>query len=297
MNETGKPPLVVILGPTASGKSALAVELAKQFNGYIISADSRQIYRGMDIGTGKLPVEQRQGIEHFMLDIVEPDQQYTVAEYQAKVFDILNRHKGIPFVVGGTGLYISSIVENWDIPVGGIDTAKRAELDRQPLNLLTKRLKGLDPESAAAIDLHNKRRVIRAIEVAEATGQSFVSQKKKRPLPYRVLQIGLEVPRDELYRRIELRVKEMVRDGLVEEITKLRKACGDEAPGLSAIGYSEIVEHLRGGTDIDEAVELIIQHTRNYAKRQLTWFKRDNNIRWITTSNEAGALVKEFLLG
>jgi len=295
MNESVKPPLIVILGPTASGKSALAVELAKQFTGYIISADSRQIYRGMDIGTGKLPVEQRQGIKHLMLDIVEPDQQYTVAEYQAKVFDLLNHHEGVPFLVGGTGLYISSIVENWDIPAGGPDQALRQQLDQEPLEKLVERLQELDPESAEAIDTKNKRRVVRALEVVETTGQSFIQQKQRRPLPYRVLQIGLDVPRDELYRRIERRVKDMVRDGLVEEVTKLREQFGDEAPGLSAIGYSEIVEHLRGGTDIDEAVELIIQHTRNYAKRQLTWFKRDKGIQWITTPDEARSLIKEFL--
>lgn len=289
------PPLIVILGPTASGKSALALKLAEQFSGCIISADSRQVYRGMDIGTAKPTVSERQAVPHFLLDVVEPDQSFTVADYQRMVMDVLRTQKGLPFLVGGTGLYIDAVVENWAIPKGGMDGKRREELDRQPLYLLVKRLKVLDPETASVIDIKNKRRIIRALEVAELTGESFVKQRKKRPFPYRTLKLGMDVPREELIRRIDARVDDMMRRGLLDEARRLGKRFGWDAPALTGIGYRQLGQHLRGEKPLDEAVERMKIETRQYAKRQMTWFKRERDIHWIRTEKNARALTGSFL--
>ena len=288
------PPLIAIVGPTTSGKSTLALALAEHFSGYIISADSRQVYRGMDIGTAKPTADERRRVPHFLIDVADPDEPFTVANYQRMVLDILKHEPGLPFLVGGTGLYIDAIVENWEIPKGTTE-ALRSQLDGESLDILAARLQQMDPESAAIVDLKNKRRVIRALEVAEQSGESFVGQKKQRPFPYRVLKIGLDVPRDELVRRINTRVDDMMAGGLLEEARRLGEHYGWDAPALTGIGYRQLGQYVRGECMLDEAVERIKIATRQYAKRQMTWFKRDSRIRWICGEDETTRLVTTFL--
>lgn len=289
-------PLIVLLGPTASGKTELAITLAKEFDGYIISADSRQIYKHMDIGTAKTSREQLRAVRHEMIDIAEPDEPFSLAQYQEQVFTILERkNTQIPFLVGGTGLYIDSIIRNWDIPKVAPNVRLREKLEKLPVNHLVKRLTALNSDSATNIDLSNKRRLIRAIEVAETTGASFVKKKRTRPFPYRVLKIGLAVPKEELNTRIVQRVDHMMHDGLLEETKRLAVTYGWSVPAMSGLGYRQLGAYLRGKMGLEQAVERITIETRQYAKRQMTWFKRDKDIRWIGTFAEAERLVREFL--
>lgn len=286
-------PLISIIGPTASGKSALAVRLAKKFRGYIISADSRQVYEGMDIGTAKPTKAQQRAVPHFMLDIVLPEQPFTVADYQRRVFRILRRTKGLPFLVGGTGLYVDAILQNWKIPKGRLDSKLRQKLERESIHLLAKRLTRLDPKTAAIIDLRNKRRVIRALEVALAGGSMI--ERKKRPFPYRVLILGLNIPRSSIVKRINARVDDMMRKGLPDEVERLGQRYGWTSPAMSGIGYKELGQYLQGQRRLDDAVDRIKIATRQYAKRQMTWFRKTEGTHWIRSQQDAEHLVKNFL--
>lgn len=288
--------LIVILGPTASGKSELALNLAQKFNGYIISADSRQIYRGMDIGTAKLTTDQRQVIEHRMIDIVDPNEDFTLAQYQKRVFSILKKRKNkLPFLVGGTGLYIKAIVDNLDIPKGGPDKVLRKKLEKKATWELFQELVKLDVETARMIDPHNKRRLIRAIEVCRTTGNKFSAQLNKRKPQVLALQIGIKIPRDKLYLKINQRVEEMIKQGLMAEAKNLGEKYGWSTPSLSAIGYKQIGFYFQGKITLKEAIELIKKNSRNYARRQMTWFNKDKRIRWVENQKEAKDLIKEFI--
>lgn len=291
------PSLIVILGPTASGKTELAIRLAKEFHGFIISADSRQVYRHMDIGTAKPTPEQLRAVHHEMIDIVEPDEPFSLADYQKRVFTCLETgyQSKIPFLVGGTGLYIDAVVENWNIPKVAPNKQLRQDLEKQPFNLSVERLRQLDPDSAAGIDLNNTRRVIRALEVALATGRSFTAQRLKRPFPYRVLMLGLDVPRQELVQRIDHRVDQMMSDGLLEEVRNLSKKFDWDLPSMSGIGYRQLGAYLRNEMTLEQSVEQIKIATRQYAKRQMTWFRRNKSIHWIRRAPEAEKLVADFL--
>lgn len=288
-------PLIAIVGPTASGKSALALKLAKKYKGYIISADSRQVYQGMDIGTAKPTKAEQRSIHHEMLDIAAPNKRFTVAEYQSKVFAILKTRPGQPFLVGGTGLYIDAVLQNWQIPSGKPNAKLRHQLEKSSLGELVKRLRKVDPASTRVIDLNNKRRVIRALEVALQTGQSFTRLKKQRPLPYRVLKIGLTLPRQKLIERINKRVDLMMKRSLLKETKLLVKRYGYNAPALDGLGYRQLIRHLKGELTLTEAVERIKIETRQYAKRQMTWFKRDKSIHWLRTQSQAERLIRKFI--
>jgi tRNA dimethylallyltransferase len=301
--------LVVILGPTASGKSDLAIKLAKKFKGEIISADSRQIYKGMDIGTAKPKGHQSsanshrslvsKGIRHYMINTVKPSQTLTLTEYKDRAIEVINnitRRGKVPFLVGGTGLYISSIVNNWLIPKVRPSKKLRNELEGKTNKWLFKQLKKLDRETAANIDPQNKRRLVRALEVCLTSDLPFSKQRKRGNSLFNILEIGLDLEREKLYKGIGKRVDLMIRAGLVREVKSLiRRGYGWHLPAMSGIGYRQVGQYLRGEISLERAIELIKRDTRRYAKRQLTWFRKDKRIRWIGGPKEAEKLIKKFL--
>ncbi|MDD4531299.1 MAG: tRNA (N6-isopentenyl adenosine(37)-C2)-methylthiotransferase MiaB [Candidatus Pacebacteria bacterium] len=272
-----KPKLLVILGPTASGKTDLALFLAKEFNGELVSADSRMIYKGMDIGTNK-PKEF-----HHMIDIVSPDQEFSVALYKKmaleKMEQIIEKGK-LPILVGGTGLYIRSIVENLDFPSIKADKKLRKELEKKTVEELFKMYKKLDKKGAQIIDKNNKRRMVRAIEVCLLTNEPFFKERKGEPL-FDVLEIGIKVNKNELKERIDKRVDLMFKQGLEKEAKKLFKKYGFKIPPMQTIGYQEWQDYFKGIVSKEEVKEKIKANTFKFAKRQMTWFKKDKNIRWI----------------
>ncbi len=296
------PKLIAIVGPTASGKTALSVRLAERFDGEIVSADSRQIYRGMDIGTAKPTAAEIRAVPHHLIDIKDPDVDYTVAAYKADavaaIHGIVARGR-VPFLVGGTGLYADAVVQNLDIPRVPADPALRtrleAEIARDGLSAVFDRLVALDPEAAYVVDPKNPRRVVRALEVALTTGLPFTAQRKKNPPLFDALTIGLDVPPDALRTRIDARIDAMMKEGLVHEVETLAARWGASCSAFDAIGYREIIGYLEGRTTLDEAAAIMRTNTWHYAKRQMTWFKQNKNVHWIREEDEANALVEEFL--
>lgn len=270
--------LLVILGPTASGKSSIAEKLARKFNGELINADSRQVYKGMDIGTNKSQAH--------LINIVEPSQEFSLANYKklalACIQDIHKKNK-LPILIGGTGLYIQAIIDNLEIPKIKPNKILRAKLENKSCEDLFNMLKKLDLQASEAIDSKNKRRLIRAIEVC-LSGQKF-SQKLKGKKLFNSLQIGISVPREKLIKKINARVDNMIEQGLEQEV----KSLGKNIP--ETIGYQEFYQE----KNLSKIINLIKLHTRQYAKRQLTWFKRDKRIKWVENYEEARKLVKKFL--
>ncbi len=282
-------PLVVIVGPTAVGKTAVSIELAAHFEGEIISADSRLFYRGMDIGTAKPSPEEMSRVPHHLVDIVDPDQTLNLALFKKMaedaIADIHARGK-LPFLVGGTGQYINALLQDWKIPAQQADTRMRTLLENWAAEIgadgLHKRLRVLDAAAADAIDARNVRRTIRALEVILSTGVRFSAQRTKGKAKYSHLIIGLQRSRPELYARIDARIEAMIQAGLVGEVRSLleRGYCSD-LPSLSAIGYREIIQHLQGKISLQEAAALIKRHTRQFVRRQANWFKEnDPGIHW-----------------
>jgi len=296
--------VIVIAGPTASGKTDLAIKLAHEINGEIISADSMQIYRGMDIGTAKPTMEERQGIPHYLIDIVDPDEEYSVAHFQrdAKncIKEILNRGK-VPIVAGGTGLYINSLVYNINFSETTADWEYRKQLeeiarDKGPEEL-HRFLQKVDPVSAEKIHPNNIKRVIRALEVFKTTGkpisQHQLESRTEKP-EYEFKIFGLEMDRKILYERINKRVDKMMEMGLYEEVEGLLEKYSPDLVSLQGIGYKEIISAIKGEYSLEEAVEKIKLNTRHLAKRQITWFKKTENLRWIDTGNtETRAIIKK----
>ena len=292
--------VIVIVGPTSSGKTELSLRLAKKFNGVIISADSRQVYRHMDIATAKTTKTQQQGISHYMIDIVDPEEEFTLASYQHTVNNLLkaifedNRKRSkpmIPFIVGGTGLYIKSIIDGYQLPKVAPNQALRDKLVSLSLDNLVAKLTRLDPKTKT--DLKNKRRVIRAIEILMA---QKTSATEFNPPDYEFLQIGISRPREGLYQRIEQKVNEMYHEGLVKETKKLLGlGYNFTSPSFSAHGYKHIKSYLEHKITLKTALELMKKDTRHYAKRQLTWFRADKRINWVKDYSEAEALIQNFL--
>ena len=284
--------IVVVCGPTASGKTALSIALAKAFDGEVVSADSMQIYRGMDIGTAKPTLEEREGIPHHMLDVAEPGESYSVSRYvqeaTACVEDILSRGK-LPIVCGGTGLYIDGLIRGTDFQPAGTDNGIREELEKeweaQGAEAMMARLAAVDPDSAERLHLSDKRRILRALEVYLATGETITAHNtrtKAIPPRFEAVMIGLNTqPRDILYGRIDRRVDVMLEQGLLQEVQTLLEKGLLEGTAAQAIGYKELLAHFRGEMTLDAAADLIRQKSRNYAKRQLTWFRRDERVKWI----------------
>lgn len=298
---SAKIPLIVVLGPTASGKTALAVELAKRFNGELVNADSRQVYKGMDIATNKEGRQARgvwtiDGVPTHLIDVATPDQEFTLANYlplARQQIEVIYKSGRLPILVGGTGLYIDAVCLGYSLPQGEKDAALRAKLNRQPLASLVKKLQQKSPELASQVDLQNKRRVVRALEIALASGADSTLKRVKPP--YKILYLAPQVRREELYERINSRVDSMVELGLVAETKRLLKKYAPELPAMSGIGYKQLIPHLAGKTSLVEALDNTKKDTRHYAKRQLTWFKRNKRIHWVKNQAAAVRLVKKFL--
>ena len=284
MKRQKKNKIIAIVGATASGKTAYAVELAKQINGEIISADSRLVYKGMNIGTAKPALDEMQGIPHYMIDIVEPDINYSAGLYakEAKkhVNDILSRGK-IPIVAGGTGLYFRILLENYDLPDVEPDYKLREELSKLSFDELSHILSDLDKNALNTLERNDKKKIIRYIEIVKLTGLPISKACGKNDNnEFDVEWIGLNFPREELYERINKRVDLMIEQGLVEETKYLLKKYGRIPNIVDTIGYKEIISYLDGEFTLDEAKNKLKQNTRNYAKRQLTWFRKNENINW-----------------
>ena len=298
--------LICVCGPTAIGKTALSVALAKQLHTEIISADSMQLYRGMDIGTAKPTADERQGIPHHLLDVCEPTETFSVARYvalaDAAAQDILSRGM-TPIVVGGTGLYMDALIECSIFSGDDMDLTVRQKYQRmaaeQGNTAVHARLMQVDPESARQLHPNNLKRVIRALEVFEQTGMTIgaFNRRNKRPAPkYQAVKLGLcPADRQILYDRIDRRVEQMLREGLIEETRRLRDSGCLTGTAAQAIGYKELLGYLSGQAPLAECVALLKQHSRNYAKRQLTWLKRDSSIHWIyyTAQEELPAVLQE----
>ena len=292
MNEKNNKPFVLaVVGPTASGKTWLGVELAKIYGGEVISADSMQIYKGMDIASAKPTEAEKQGIPHHLMGILDRDVSFSAADYvqlaNEKIGEVLSRGK-LPIIVGGTGLYVDSLLENVKFSEGGSDEAYRQELydfaKEHGNEALHARLAELDSEAAEGIHPNNLVRVVRALEVCHVTGRKFSELKRESKMvesPYDSLIIGLNYEdRQTLYERIDLRVDEMVKTGLVEEARQLWLESGMKT-AANAIGYKELIPYFKGERGLEECIADIKQETRHYAKRQLTWFRRNPRIEWI----------------
>lgn len=282
-------PLVVILGPTAVGKSEFAISLAERCGGEIVSADSRLLYRGMDIGTAKPTADERRHVPHHLVDVAEPDETWSLAKFKLaarQAIDSIHARGNLPFLVGGTGQYLQAVIENWVIPRVPPDPLMRQVLEGWSREIGTQglhhRLSQIDPKAAEKIDYRNLRRTIRALEVIFHTGKRFSEQSQAGPSLYHVFKIGLERPRDELYDRIDARIEAMLDAGFIDEVgCLLEKGYSADLPAFSAIGYRQIAAYLRGEHSLDEAVALIKRQTRVFVRRQANWFKKDDpTIHW-----------------
>ena len=295
MSNQTKEPLVVIVGPTAVGKTSVAISLARRLDGEIISADSRQLYRMMDIGTAKPTEEEQLAVPHHLVDVADPDESWNLAIYQQAAYrvidDILQRGK-LPFLVGGTGQYIRSIIEGWLIPPQRPDAKLREALRKWAGSIgregLYERLKLIDPEAASNIDYRNLRRTVRALEVIFNTGKRFSELRDRQECPYTPIILGIERPREALYERVDQRIEQMLAAGLVEEVRSLLDAgYSPELRTMSAIGYDEIIQYLQGEISFEDAVLLIKRNTRTFVRRQANWFKPDDpRITWFEASDE-----------
>lgn len=284
-----KPPLILIVGPTAVGKTELAIQLAERLNGEIVSADSRLFYRGMDIGTAKPSREEQARVPHHLIDIVNPDEILSLAVFQQKAHEVIanihSRNK-LPFLVGGTGQYVRAVTEGWTPPEVVPNEQLRDELEKQKdengIYWLHEKLRELDPTAAENIDARNFRRTIRALEVIITTGKKFSEQRGQIDSSYHLITIGLIRPRAELYARVDARIEAMFANGFLDEVkTLLASGYAPTLPTMSAIGYRECVEVLEGKINVEEAKQAIRRMTRIFVRRQANWFKEsDPNIYW-----------------
>lgn len=296
-----KPKLIVILGPTASGKSELAIKLAKKFGGEIISADSRQVYRGMNIGTGKITKKEMSGIPHYLINIISPRQEFNVSIFKklaVKIVKDIQKRGKLPFLVGGTGLYVRAVCDNIQFPEVPPQKKLRRKLEKKSAEELFRIYQKLDPQGAKFIEKENKRRLIRAVEVCLITKKPFWQQRKKGAnLLFDVLQIGIKLPKEKLQIRIIKRVKKMFKSGLEKEVKSLAKKYG-WLPVFQTIGYQEWWDYkfpTLSNKEIREIEEKIKIHTLQFVKRQMTWFTRDKEILWVQNYRMAEKLVKNFL--
>lgn len=275
--------VIAIVGATASGKTSYAIELAKKINGEIISADSRLVYKGMDIGTAKPTIDEMQEIPHYMIDVVEPEYNYSVGLYvkEAKkhITDIISRGK-VPIVAGGTGLYFRVLLENYDLPDVKPDYELRKELSSYSYEELLEMLTKLDEKAANSVEKNDKKKLIRYIEIIKLAGKPLDLVRGVKEKEFNVEWVGLNFPREILYDRINKRVDLMIEQGLIDETKKLLQKHGKISNITDTIGYREVLSYLDGELSLDEAKDKLKQNTRNYAKRQLTWFRKNEQINW-----------------
>lgn len=292
-----KPELLVLVGPTAVGKTGLSLELARSLRCEIISGDSMQVYRGMDIGTAKATPEERALVPHHMIDIRDPDEPFSSAEFQSEVKRCIREIQGrgkLPFIVGGTGLYIESVCYGYEFSEGGADEEYRRELkefaEQFGSEALHRRLGSVDPESAARLHPNDRRRVIRALEIARVSGRPMSEHLhgQKKESPYELCIIGLTMERELLYKRIDERVDQMMAKGLAAEVQGLlRKGYSPDLVSMQGLGYKELIPYLRSECSLEEAVRLLKRNTRRFAKRQLSWFRHMKEIHWIDMTDMA----------
>lgn len=299
-----KQPLILIVGPTAVGKTELAIQLAERLNGEIVSADSRLFYRGMDIGTAKPSREEQARVPHHLIDIAEPDEILSLAVFQQKAHAVIaqiHARNKLPLLVGGTGQYIRAVTEGWTppevVPNEQLRNELEAEKDAHGIYWLHDKLKALDEEAAGKIDARNYRRTIRALEVILTTGKKFSEQRGQSDAPYRLITIGLARPRPELYARVDARIEAMFANGFLDEVKGLvEKGYSPALPTMSAIGYRECVAVLEGRMKLEEAKQAIGRVTRVFVRRQANWFKEsDPAIRWFKVEEEVSRQVETYI--
>ena len=287
-----KQPLIILTGPTASGKTALSVELAKRIGGEIISADSMQVYRYMDVGSAKVTKEEMDGVPHHLIDVLDPQDSFNVVVFQEmakKAMEKIYANGHIPIVAGGTGFYIQALLNDIDFTDNDGDMEYRHKLEElakeQGPEVLHAMLKEVDPPSAEAIHANNVKRVIRALEFYEKTGQRISEhneEERQKESPYNFAYYVLNMERSRLYERIDMRVDKMVADGLEEEVKNLKAmGCTRDMVSMQGLGYKEILDYLNGELSLDEAIYVLKRDTRHFAKRQLTWFKREKEVAWV----------------
>ncbi|PTX58687.1 tRNA dimethylallyltransferase [Melghirimyces profundicolus] len=293
-SKPGLKDLLIIVGPTAVGKTALSLSLARNFRVEVISGDSMQVYRHMDIGTAKASEEERKAVPHHLIDLVDPDYPFSVEEFQRlareKIDEIQERDR-LPMLVGGTGLYIQAVTHGYSLPGVREDPAFREEMHRlaeeRGNHVLHGRLKEVDPQAAERLHPNDRRRIIRALEIHRTTGKPLSEVQTHDPPPYRMLWIGLTMPRKRLYERVNRRVDQMMEAGLLDEVASLyRMGYRRDLISMQALGYKELMRHLEGEISLEEAVRLVKQRTRKFAKRQLSWFRRLNEIHWFDVTRE-----------
>lgn len=299
-----KPKVIVICGPTASGKTSLSISLAKKINGEIVSCDSMQIYKEMDICSAKPTVEEMQEIKHYLVDFVSPEKRYSVSEYKEDaskaIEEIINKGK-TPIIVGGTGLYLNSLIYNIQYNEMEVDLNYRRELEKEAeeygLEVLYNRAKEIDPEAMEKVSANDKKRITRVLEIYNATGRNKTELEKKsrKEVPYNYLIFGINMERSILYDRINKRVDIMLEQGLIEEVKNLINKYSNMPTAMQGLGYKEVKEFLDGNISKEEMIEKIKMETRRYAKRQITWFKRIENIIWLDGLNKTEENVNSIM--
>ena len=288
-----KPKVIVICGPTASGKTSLSIAVAKAVGGEIISADSMQIYKDMDIGTAKVTKEEAQGISHYLIDVIQPNQRYSVADYkiaaEQAIETILEKGK-VPIIVGGTGLYVDALIYGIEYPEITFDASYREQLEKQVeekgLQTLYEQAKAIDPEACKKISENDQKRILRILEIFHATGKNKTwheIESRKKGVAYDYQVYALDMERELLYDRINRRVDSMLEKGLIQEVQRLLEKYTEFPTAMQGLGYKEVVEYLKGNYNEEEMKEIIQQESRRYAKRQLTWFRKNKQTVWLTT--------------
>lgn len=300
-----KPKVIVIVGPTASGKTSTSIKLAKLINGEIISADSMQVYKEMTIGTAKPTTQEQEGIPHYLIDVVSPEETFNVTKYkelaEKAIEEVLFKDK-TPIIVGGTGLYVSTLINGIEFAEVGEDLEYREEMtkmaEEKGAQYIHDMLRKVDPDAADAIEVNNIRRVIRALEIYKLTGKTktFLDKESRKEVKYDYKVYGIETPREELYNRINVRVDKMFEAGLLEEVRSVNEKYKISSTAIQGLGYKEVIEYIEGKVSYEEMVEKLKMETRRYAKRQLTWFRREEKIVWYRLDEIVEKIVEELAI-